>query len=154
MQNTNKNQNLNDIDLGLGDGVVTSSPVEPVKKDGVAKVEEAASKAAAAAALKVAIEANSELAQREADKTYILEKKRYMLNRAKEDEKVPFIGQKIFADIFGSTYTFLYNTIPVTVKFDGSTQYFPKFVYDFLMDKINAVSESNTNHDETVTLNS
>ena len=77
-----------------------------------------------------------------------------MLNRAKEDKKVPFVGQKIFADIFGSTYTFLYNTIPVTVKFDGSTQYFPKFVYDFLMKKINAVSDSNTNHDETITLNS
>ena len=153
MQN-NENQNLNDIDLGLGEGVQTPSPTEPVKEDGVAKVEEAASKAAATAALKVAIEANSELAQREADKTYILEKKKHMLNRAKEDKKVPFVGQKIFADIFGSTYTFLYNTIPVTVKFDGSTQYFPKFVYDFLMKKINAVSDSNTNHDETITLNS
>lgn len=148
-----KKQNLNDMDLGLGEGFVTPSPTEPVK-DETSKVKEAASKAAASAALKVAIEANSELAQREADKTYILEKKRHMLNRAKNDEKVPFVGQKIFADIFGSTYTFLYNTIPVTVKFDGTTQYLPKFVYDFLMKKINKVSESNTNKDETITLNS
>ena len=148
-----KKQNLNDMDLGLGEGVTTPSPTEPVK-DEVSKVKEAASKAAASAALKVAIEANSELSQREAEKTYILEKKRHMLNRAKNDQKVPFVGQKIFADIFGSTYTFLYNTIPVTVRFDGTTQYFPKFVYDFLMKKINKVSESNTNKDETVVLNS
>ncbi len=152
-----ENQNLNDIDLGLevGEGANAPTPItEPVKESGVEKVEQAARNAAASAALKVAIEANNEMSQREADKTYILEKKRHMLNRAKSDEKVAFIGQKIFADIFGSTYTFLYNTIPVTVKFDGTTQYFPKFVYDFLMKKINEVSESNTNHDEVITLNS
>lgn len=154
MQNNKENQNLNDFDLGLeAGGEVNSTPTQPVEvEEGVQKVNDAAANAAANAALKVAIKSSNEVAQREADKTYIIEKKKHMLNRAKSDEKVPFVGHKIYAAIFGSTYSFLYNTIPVTVRFDGSTQYFPRFVYDRLMKKIAEVSESNTNKDETVML--
>lgn len=134
---------------------MAKEPTKNVKasiEEAQSRVAEAASKAAATSALQVAIEANTEMAQREADKTYIIEKKRYMLNKAKSDDKVSFVGQKLFAPIFGEVYTFLYNTIPVTVRFDGSTQEFPKFIYDFLMEKINEVSESNTNKDENVQL--
>lgn len=157
MSTEGNNQNFSDFDLGLeaGDGVTAPTPVQPtspVVEDGVQKVTDAASNAAAHAALKVAIDASSELSQREADKTYIIEKKKHMLNRAKNDEKREFVGHKIYADVFGKVYTFLYNTIPVTVRFDGSTQVFPKFVYDHLMKKIAEVSESNTNKDETVKL--
>lgn len=130
---------LSDIDLGLEIPETDSKTNKSVKK-----ADEAMQNAAASAALKAAIEANSELATREAEKTYIIEKKKFMLNKCKEDEVVEFVGQKIFANYFGPVYTFLYNTVPVTVRFDGSKQKFPKFVYDRLMEKINEVSDSNT----------
>jgi hypothetical protein len=101
--------------------------------------------AAATAALKAAVEANNEVAIKEAEKTYIVEKKKFMLNKCKEDDVVEFVGQKIFATYFGPVYTFLYNTVPVTVKFDGSKQVLPRFIYNRLMEKINEVSDSNTN---------
>lgn len=111
----------------------------------ILKADEAMKNAAATAALKAAVDANNEISQREAEKTYILEKKKYMLNRCKKDDNVEFVGQKIFANYFGPVYTFLYNTVPVTVRFDGSKQKFPRFVYNRLMKKINEVSDSNTN---------
>lgn len=116
----------------------------PKKEEGLQKVDDAMQNAAATAALKAAINANSELAIREASKAYVIEKKKHMLNRCKDDEEVEFVGQKIFANYFGPVYTFLYNTVPVTVRFDGSKQMFPKFVYKRLMEKLNEVSDSNT----------
>ena len=130
---------LSDIDLGLEIPETNSKTNKSVKK-----ADEAMQNAATTAALKAAIEANSEMATREAEKTYIIEKKKFMLNKCKEDEVVEFVGQKIFANYFGRVYTFLYNTVPVTVRFDGSKQKFPKFIYDRLMEKINEVSDSNT----------
>lgn len=141
-----KTDKIEDLDLGLGPELDTTPEVDPE----VQKVKDAASSAAATAALKVAIDASSELEQRHADKSYIMTKKKHMLNKAKNDEEVVFVGQKVFADIFGKNYTFLYNGVPVTIKFDGSKQKLPKFIYDFVMDKINKVSESNTPTDETV----
>ena len=105
---------------------------------------EALQNAAATAALKAAIDANSELSAKEAEKVYIREKMQYMLDKCKNDEVVKFRGDKIYAPFFGKVYTFLYNAIPVTVRFDGSVQEFPKFIYDKIMEKIHEVSESNT----------
>lgn len=131
--------NLSMVDLGLEiEGETT--PSKPINK-----AKTAMENAAATAALKAAIEANSEIATKEAEKTYILEKKKFMLNKCKSDRIVKFVGQKIFANYFGPVYTFLFNGIPVTVKFDGSTQEFPKFIYDRIMKMISEVSESNTN---------
>ena len=67
-----------------------------------------------------------------------------VLQKCKNDEVVQFRGDKIYAQYFGKVYTFLYNAIPVTVRFDGSVQEFPKFIYDKIMEKIHEVSESNT----------
>lgn len=113
--------------------------------ESVVKADKAMKEAAATAALKAAVEANNEIAIKEAEKTYITEKKKFMLNKCKEDEEVEFVGQKIFANYFGPVYTFLYNTVPVTIKFDGSKQKLPRFIYNFVMNKINEVSDSNTN---------
>ena len=134
----NSKEDLTDLDLGLGeDNSIVNNSVE--------KADNALKNAAATAALKAAVEANSELANREAIKTYINEKKKTMLNRCKSDTPVKFVGNKLLANYFGKVYTFLYNTIPVTVRFDGTEQEFPKFIYDRLMQKIYEVSESNTN---------
>ena len=121
--------------------------------ESVAKTNEAMSNAAATAALKAALDANSAMALSEAEKTYVIEKKRDMLNKCKNDDVVEFVGQKIYAQYFGLVYTFMYNTIPVTVKFDGSTQKFPRFVYNKIVEKINLVSEASTPKKVDVTLN-
>lgn len=141
------------LNLGLADEGASAPSTATTKKStskkdtSVEKADAALKNAAATAALKAAVEANNEISQREAEKTYILEKKKHMLTRCKNDRVVKFTGQKIFAQFFGEIYTFLYNGIPVTVKFDGSTQEFPEFVYNKIMDKISAVSESNTPKD-------
>ena len=55
-----------------------------------------------------------------------------------------FCRTKIFAQYFGPVYTFLFNTIPVTVKFDGTTQKFPRFIAEEINRRIKEVSEANT----------
>ena len=114
----------------------------------VDKAKNALLNAAAASAVKAAAEAHSEMSIKEAEKTYVIEKKRNMLNHCKSDDVVEFVGQKIFANYFGKVYTFTYNLIPVTVRFDGSKQYFPRFIYNRIVEKISEVSESNTNKEE------
>ena len=150
MENLEKNKpELTDKDLGLG-----TEPEKP-KKDtektvtkenskNVKKANDALKNAAATAALKAAIDANSELSMKEAEKIYIKEKMNFMLSKCKKDRVVKFRGDKIYAQFFGKVYTFLYNAVPVTIKFDGSTQEFPEFIYNKIMEKIHEVSESNT----------
>jgi hypothetical protein len=110
----------------------------------VERADSALKNAAATAALKAAIDANTEISEKEAEKTYIKEKMKFMLDKCKNDEIVKFRGDKIYAQYFGKEYSFLYNGVPVTIKFDGSVQEYPKFIYDKIMEKIHEVSESNT----------
>jgi hypothetical protein len=140
MASKSNKDNMSLEDLGLETTNVSSPEQSPIDR-----AAESLQKAATAVALKAAIEADTELAVKEAEKSYIIEKKRYMLEKCKKDRVVKFVGQKIFANYFGPKYTFLYNGIPVTVLFDGSTQEFPEFIYNKIMDMISAVSESNTN---------
>ena len=144
---------LTDDELGLGNQEATDNKVEKeeTKKvvtkstsKSVKKADDALKNAAAVAALKAAVDANNEISEKEAERTYIKEKMNYMLNRCKNDEVVKFRGDKLYAQYFGREYTFLYNAIPVTIKFDGTVQEFPKFIYDKIMEKIHEVSESNT----------
>lgn len=144
---------LTDDELGLGNQEATDNKVEKeeTKKvvtkstsKSVKKADDALKNAAAVAALKAAVDANNEISEKEAERTYIKEKMNYMLNKCKKDEVVKFRGDKLYAQYFGREYTFLYNAIPVTIKFDGTVQEFPKFIYDKIMEKIHEVSESNT----------
>lgn len=144
-ENTGEKTVLTDEELGLG--TKTESKRQSVTKENsksVKKTNEALQNAAATAALKAAIDANSELSAKEAEKVYIREKMQFMLDKCRTDEVVKFRGDKIYAPFFGKVYTFLYNAVPVTVKFDGSVQEFPRFIYDKIMEKIHEVSESNT----------
>ena len=135
---------LTDEQLGLGNVETKKQNFTKETSKGVKKADDALKNAAATAALKAAIDANNELSEKEAEKIYIKEKMKFMLDKCKSDEVVEFRGDKIYAPYFGKEYTFLYNAIPVTIKFDGSVQEFPKFIYDKIMEKIHEVSESNT----------
>lgn len=135
---------LSDEELGLKGMETKKETVSKQTSKGVKKVNDALKNAAATAALKAAMDANNELSVKEAEKLYIKEKMKFMLDKCKSDDVVEFRGDKIYAPYFGKVYTFLYNAIPVTIKFDGSVQKFPKFIYDKIMEKIHEVSESNT----------
>lgn len=156
MIGNNEEKVLSDEELGLEEKEVKkqtmiggkmkteNKPLTKGNSKGIKKVNDALQNAAATAALKAAIDANSELSANEAERVYIKEKMNFMLQKCKNDEVVEFRGDKIYAQYFGKVYTFLYNAVPVTIKFDGSVQKFPKFIYDKIMEKIHEVSESNT----------
>ena len=105
--------------------------------------EQALDNAAALGALKASISADAIRAEKDADKRYIIDKKRHMLNRCKSDTPIRFIGEEIYAPMFGKVYTFLLNTIPVTVRFDNSEQVLPEFVYNHLRKKMLATAKNN-----------
>lgn len=104
--------------------------------------------AQAAMALKTAINANSEQALKDAERTYFIEKKNHMLKRCKTDEVVELTVDKINAQYLGKAYTFGYNGIPVTVYCDGKPHKYPKFIADKIRKKLTAISESNTYKEE------
>lgn len=100
--------------------------------------------AAASMALKTAIEANSEMAMREAEKVYALEKQKHMLSRCKKDKVVTRTISKLYAPYLGKVYTFMYNSVPVTIYCDGKPHEYPEFVAKHIDAKLQKVSESNT----------
>lgn len=135
----------------IGLGVIKE--VEPEKaKEVVKKAEKKAEKtfaeksaeAAATAALKVAIETNNEIAIKESEKAYFIEKRNHMLNRCKNDEIVERTISKLYAPIIGKVYTFAYNGVPVTVYCDGKPHKYPKFIAEKIDKKLAKISESNT----------
>ena len=112
MENLEKNKTeLTDKDLGL-----ETEPKKTVTKEtskSVKKTNDALKNAAATAALKAAIDANNEISEKEAERTYIKEKMNFMLDKCKHDEVVEFRGDKIYAQYFGKIYSYTYNGIPV-----------------------------------------
>jgi hypothetical protein len=129
---------LSDIENAIGGN--TNDIVEGKKPTFAEKSAEAA----ATAALKAAIDTNNEIAVRESEKAYFIEKQRNMLNRCKNDEVVTRTISKLYAPIIGNIYTFAFNGIPVTVYCDGKPHEYPKFIAETIDRKINEISESNT----------
>lgn len=136
----------------IKDDIVAEKVAKSSKK--VAKVEpvevkvdpaaEAQAKAAANAALKAAIDANTEMSAREAEKVYVTEKKKHMMDRCKTDEVVTRTINKLYAPILGKTYSYYYNGLVVTVYCDGKPHKYPKFVAENIDRKLNSISEANT----------
>ena len=83
-KNVNANEELSLEELGLEGDKTPSDAVQ----ESVNKADAAMKNAAASAALKAAIDANSEIAMKEAEKTYIIEKKKVMLEKCKKDEDI------------------------------------------------------------------
>lgn len=65
----------------------------------------------------------------------------------KNSRKIKFRPSSGYAPIFGSTWTFLLNGFPITVKFDGSEQIFPEPVYNRIQEKISEGLEANAAKD-------
>lgn len=138
------NVNLEDIENAIGGNTTRVEKNSPKSTEDTATFAEKSAEAAATAALKAAIDTNNEIAIRESEKSYFIEKKNYMLNKCKTDEVVTRTISKLYAPIIGKVYTFALNGIPVTVYCDGKPHEYPKFIAETIDRKINEISESNT----------
>ena len=138
------NVNLEDIENAIGGNTIGVGKNSPKSAEDTATFAEKSAEAAATAALKAAIDTNNEIAIRESEKAYFIEKKNYMLNKCKTDEVVTRTISKLYAPIIGKVYTFALNGIPVTVYCDGKPHEYPKFIAETIDRKINEISESNT----------
>lgn len=138
------NVNLEDIENAIGGNTIGVGKNSPKSTEDTATFAEKSAEAAATAALKAAIDTNNEIAIRESEKAYFIEKKNYMLNKCKNDEVVTRTISKLYAPIIGKVYTFALNGIPVTVYCDGKPHEYPKFIAETIDRKINEISESNT----------
>ena len=140
---------LKDIEKAIGGEIeeeaeeIVEKPKKSSKKEEKTFAEVSA-EAAATAALKAAIDTNNEIAIRESEKTYFIEKKNFMLNKCKTDEKVTRTISKLYAPIIGKVYTFGLNGIPVTIYCDGKPHEYPRFIAEIIDRKMNEISESNT----------
>lgn len=90
--------------------------------------------------------------KREEDLTYMNSYTKTFLNRLKHEPVKKVYCSKAYAMYFGKSYTALYNTVPVTVHFDGTNQEFPETVANWLLDKFIRVTESNVPRVENDTL--
>ena len=131
------------LGFALKDEVVEETPKKTTKKS-EKTFNEKSVEAAATAALKAAITTSNEIAIRESEQAYFIEKRKHMLGRCKNDEVVERTISKLYAPIIGKVYTFAYNGVPVTVYCDGKPHKYPKFIAEKIDKKLAKISESNT----------
>lgn len=131
------------LGFALEDEVVEEKPKKTTTKSEKTFAEKSA-EAAATAALKAAITTSNEIAIRESEQAYFIEKRKHMLSRCRNDETVERTISKLYAPIIGKVYTFAYNGVPVTVYCDGKPHKYPKFIAEKIDKKLAKISESNT----------
>lgn len=81
--------------------------------------------------------------KREEDNEYMRTYSQRMLSRFKGERQVKVLCPRAYALYFGTTYTALFNTIPVTVVFDGKEHEYPESVANWLQAKFLRVGDSN-----------
>lgn len=76
------------------------------------------------------------------DNTVLAKDRKKAIKLAKE-EKVGIYGNPLYKQFLGDVYSFLYQGNPVTIKFDGTTQFFPKTIAELLQKKLDASANAN-----------
>lgn len=73
-------------------------------------------------------------------------RERDLLKGAKlaKEPKVMVYGNPLYKTFLGDVYSFLYQGNPVTIKFDGTEQPFPKTIAKLLQKKLDASANANT----------
>jgi hypothetical protein len=77
-------------------------------------------------------------------KKKILSPEQNRITKLKNEPKVKVYGNEIFQNQLGEVYTFLFNGLPVTIKFDGSYQEYPESVAKLLESKLSEIAKANT----------
>lgn len=66
--------------------------------------------------------------------------------RAKKLEAEPKVlvyGNPLYKQYLGEVYSFLYNGNPVSIRFDGTSQPFPKTIAELIQTKLDAAANAN-----------
>jgi len=66
-----------------------------------------------------------------------------LIKKYKSEPKVGVLGSTMFKTTGGDRLTFTYNGFPVSIKFDGTVQKYPKSIAKVLERKLNEIAESN-----------
>ena len=59
------------------------------------------------------------------------------------EPKETVLGSKIYVPYLGTVLTFTYNGFPVSIRFDGTNQEFPKTIARMLRKKLDEIAISN-----------
>lgn len=65
------------------------------------------------------------------------------IEKLKNEPKVKVYGNEVFQSQLGEVYTFLFNSLPVTIKFDGTYQEYPESVAKLLENKLSEIAKAN-----------
>ena len=80
----------------------------------------------------------------EAKKKRIIEQDKAALAKLAAEPKVKLIGDTLYKEKLGDSYSFLFNGRIVGIRFDGSVQEYPKTIADLLLKKLSAISKAST----------
>ncbi len=67
-----------------------------------------------------------------------------LINKYKHEKKVKVYGSPIYVPPCGDIYTFTFNGLTVSIKFDGTWQEYPETIAKMLIKKLDAIAVSNT----------
>lgn len=154
------------IDLELDINNLTSNNEENMQENNLKEVEEVVKELSEVEKLKEKTEQtqatadllnsinenlmqNSAVQTRLSEKEYQIAKTQAMVEQMKTDEVVEVAFPKFYAEYLGKVYTFLLNGLPIVVKFDGTKQKFPRFIYNYIQDKLSKIVDSNTSSIDT-----
>ena len=76
-----------------------------------------------------------------------------LVKKYRKEPKVEIIGSTVYQQHLGRVYTFTYNGFPVSIKFDGTAQKFPKTIAKIIQKKLNAIAEANAPKSVNVEIN-
>ena len=71
------------------------------------------------------------------------------LKKIAAEPRVDVRGEKMFRTHFGDVLSFTFNGLPITIRFDGTVQSFPKSVAEEIMLKLEAFRENQVALDVT-----
>lgn len=64
----------------------------------------------------------------------------------RKEPSVGIKGDVSYKMFMGDVFTFLYNGVPVTIKFDGTIQYFPAPIANYIEKVLSKTAETNQEH--------
>lgn len=76
------------------------------------------------------------------DKSYN-ENNKIRLERLRKEPKEKVYGNPLYQSFLGDVYSFDYQDFPVSIKFDGSFQEYPRTIARILMEKLDKAAMSN-----------
>jgi len=77
-------------------------------------------------------------------KTELETASKQMKRRLAKEPMVKVNGNPMFAAFIGKEYTYLFNDIPVTIRFDGRDYFYPKSIAENLSQKLKDIAVANT----------